>query len=214
MRPADGAGFYQGTDFWNWDVEQMWAAVDRHEPTDEHWYLQSSWRATHELILTHKYRVEEYREKLIQAWPPDRNAAAAAYVARLDRLLASLGETYEAAGSNDGAFSGAIWAIADRRRELKKVYDQYKANQAKLSDYARAEAEFGGTGAWNAMQPEVAKAQQEHVRLQSQASTIMVGLSTEPREATGSFKAPKPYNPTWRINKASDETEGADNLPP
>src|SRR3712207_425358 len=165
MIEADGAGYYGGTDFWNWDIEMMWKALADHEPGETHWTLQNSWRSTHELILTHKSRVESYRDKLTEAWPPEKNAAAAAYIERLNRLVQSLDETYNAAVANDSALSGAISAIGGQRRALKRVYDQYKANEARLNEYALSEQRIGGTGAWDMMRPERARAQQEHARL-------------------------------------------------
>ncbi|GAA0816865.1 hypothetical protein [Spirilliplanes yamanashiensis] len=208
MIEADGAGFYGGTDFWTWDIETMWNALADHEPAQVHWTLQNSWRATHEMILTHKRRVEDYRDKLMQAWPPERNAASAMYLARLNKLIESLGETYDAAVANDTALSGAISALGGQRRELKRVYDQYKANQAALNDYAVAEREMGGTGAFDAMRPEIVRAQQEHVRLQREAAGIMVNLSTELRQASATLRTPAPFDP--RRDVTTDDLFGGE----
>ena len=65
MLIADGGGGYSGTTNWfDFDVKQMWATLENQE-TDGHWQRVAGWRRTHELAGTHLSRLRSYREGLI-----------------------------------------------------------------------------------------------------------------------------------------------------
>ncbi len=204
---ADGAGGYMGTDWWNRTVPEMWRALEREELTDTHQQVQDGWRSTYNTLANHLERVKQYKAKLVEAWPPEKNAAAAAYVERLDDLIDHLQDTYETATTNHDALKNAMLALGSSRAQLKPVYEQYIANQGKIADFTAAKEHLGNTGAGNALQPEVTAADQQ--RLQYQAARIMVGLTSEISEATASLKQPRLYQASPTVDNGQDEALGA-----
>jgi hypothetical protein len=206
MEKADGAGGYAGTTWWNATVPEMWQALAGHEKSDAHFQVQSGWQSTYNAIINHKIRVEQYREKLIKAWPPEKSAAAAIYVQRLDQLIEHLQDTYDAATANHDAFKNASDAVSSSRGEIQRIYEQYMANQASLADYAAAKEKFGASGASDYLQPEVTPEHQ--LRLQRQAARLMVGLSSELADATTRLAAPKPYEPNRKVMDDQDLDTG------
>ena len=78
------------------DVIQMWQAI-QNQDTTAHYQLLDGWRKSYELTLEHLGQVQNYRQNLAEAWPPEKSAASAAYLQRLDELIANLQSTYDAA---------------------------------------------------------------------------------------------------------------------
>jgi hypothetical protein len=209
---ADGAGGYMGTDWWNRTIPEMWRALEREELTDAHQQVQDGWRSTYNTLANHLERVKQYKAKLVEAWPPEKSAAAAAYVERLDDLIDHLQDTYETATTNHDTLKNAMLALGSSRAQLKPLYDQYVANQGRILDFAAAKERLGNTGAANIMQPEVTAVDQQ--RLQYQAARIMVGLTSEISEATASLKQPKLYQASGRVDSGQDDPQGGSLVPP
>ncbi|HEX8347681.1 MAG TPA: hypothetical protein VF657_23555 [Actinoplanes sp.] len=213
MQIADGGGGYGGTDWAAKDVVAMWQALENQDTTP-HWQMVSGWRKSYELTLQHMSQVRNYRENLAAAWPPEKSPAAAAYLARLDQLIASLQATYDAAVVNYGAFSGATSALATSRHELKKIYDTYVANQAKLADFrVKASRPTSGKALPPPAKPPVTDAQME--QLNNRARAIMYGLSSEIIQARATLTKPKVYDPINTIDGGgSDDGRGTFVAPP
>lgn len=206
MLIEDGGGGYGGTDWSAMDVVAMWQAIENQD-TNPHWQMLSGWRKSYELTLQHLAQVKNYRDNLATAWPPEKSPASAAYLTRLDQLIESLQATYDAAVANYGAFSGATAALATSRSELKKIYDAYVANQAKLADFrAKASRPVGGKALAPPAKPPVTDAQQE--QLNNQARAIMYGLSSEIIQARSTLTTPAQYEPLSHIDGGSKETGG------
>ena len=147
------------------------------QQTDNHWTLLTGWRKSYELTLQHMTAVRSYRENLATAWPPEKSPAAAAYLQRLDNLIDHLQQTYDAAVANYDAFSSATLALSSARHDLKKVADEYFANQGKLAAYEQEIAERSGTKGTSSGRPPVPDGRQ--AELEAQARSIMYGLSSE-----------------------------------
>jgi hypothetical protein len=197
MLDAGGGGGYGGTNWNGYDVRQMWSMLEGQQ-TDPHWKLVSGWRKTFELTSLHLSRLKDYRERLAEAWPPERNAASAAYVAHLDYLIGHVQQTYDAAVANYDAFSGATGAISTARYELKKVYDEYQANQVKLDDYdlqiaAATDPANSGLPQPAPGPPPVPAGRQEE--LNNRARSLMFSLSGELTQARAAIRQPPPYKP-------------------
>ena len=109
MLDAGGGGGYGGTNWSSASVMDMWLAVGNQETTP-HWESLTGWRKSYELTQQHMTAVKNYRENLATAWPPEKSAASAAYIRRLDDLIEHLQHTYDAAVANYGAFSSATLA--------------------------------------------------------------------------------------------------------
>jgi hypothetical protein len=196
----------------------LWTMLQEHDNAP-HQKALKGWRQSYELVLMHRTQVETYKEKLITAWPPERSKASRAYVERLDHLIESLTETYEAAISNYTAYSTAIAAVDDAKWRLESIKREHDANADALTKYAEEMRDrprpYGKAAA--AMPPPpspVADGRQEQLRLQ--AAGLMAGLSAELATAQMSLTAPKPYIPINRMDNSSDsfETGGSGGLPP
>ncbi|MEV6597355.1 hypothetical protein AB0M36_10885 [Actinoplanes sp. NPDC051346] len=194
MLIADGGGGYGGTDWNSKDVRYMWAAVADQE-TDSHFDVVSGWRQTAELTLTHLGQVRMYRDNLASVWPPSKSAASAAYLGRLDSLIADLQATHDAASANYTAFSTVTLTLSLARNKLQPLLEQYEANEkANLAWQAKREAEAANpTEPPKFSVPPVSSAQQE--RLNSQARAIMYDLSSTVISGQAALQKPKPYNP-------------------
>ncbi|WP_329104425.1 hypothetical protein OG792_29655 [Micromonospora sp. NBC_01699] len=215
MLIADGGGGYSGTTNWyDYDVKQMWATLENQQ-TDGHWQHVTGWQRTHELAGTHMSRLRTYREGLIQAWPPEKSAASRAYVERLDFLIESVEQSYEAAIANRSALSGATSAISDARRELKTVHDEYERKLAAKLEYERTVTPPTATPSPSpsptpspspgpAPTPPVTQAELD--RLNNRARIIMYGLSSELVQAQAQLKQPPPYQgrPGFEVDRNTD----------
>jgi hypothetical protein len=219
MPHYDGGGAGDSKDrFYYMDVSMLWTMLQEHDNAP-HQKALKGWRQSYELVLMHRTQVETYKEKLITAWPPGRSKASRAYVERLDHLIESLTETYEAAISNYTAYSTAIAAVDDAKWRLESIKREHDANADALTKYAEEMRDrprpYGKAAA--AMPPPpspVADGRQEQLRLQ--AAGLMAGLSAELATAQMSLTAPKPYIPINRMDNSSDsfETGGSGGLPP
>ncbi len=201
MHDAGGGGGYGGTNWFAYDVRSMWIIISNQE-TDSHWELVSGWRRSYELTGEHLTRMKTYRQNLAQAWPPEKNAAAAAYIAQLDEMIGNLQETYDAATANYSTFATALGAISTTRHKLKAIYDQYVANQGRIEQYEAAKAAAPPPSATPTPSPKpqaspvpstppVSAAQQE--QLNNKARSIMYELSGTLIEARAQIKQPRPY---------------------
>jgi hypothetical protein len=188
MLIADGGG-YGGTNWTGMDVVQMWQAVENQDTT-AHYRLLTGWQRSYELILQHLGQVQNYRQSLAEAWPPEKSAASAAYLQRLDGLIADLQSTYDAAVANHSAFASATLALSLSRNDVKKIYDEYVSNQTKLDGFKNRPIP-AAKSAVPPQKPPVADGRQE--QLNNQARSIMFGLSGEIIQARAQITKPKIY---------------------
>ncbi|GIE79486.1 hypothetical protein Aph02nite_54360 [Actinoplanes philippinensis] len=186
-------------------VDAMWAMLSFHDNAP-HYQALEGWKRSYELVLMHRTQVEKYKEKLITAWPPERNKAARSYVERLDHLIDSLTETYEASITNYTAYSSALAAVDDIKRKMDLIQQEHSANTAALAEYdedlkTRPRA-FSKAGAPPPPPSPVAAGRQEELRLQ--AVSLMTGLTAELATAQTSLVAPRPYEPLRIVNDSSE----------
>ncbi|HEY0698612.1 MAG TPA: hypothetical protein VGD43_12480 [Micromonospora sp.] len=216
MLDAGGGGGYSGTNWNAYDVKQMWALLEGQE-TDNHWKQVAGWRKTYELTSTHLYRLKEYRNNLAEVWSPSRSEAAAAYLSRLDFLIDSVQQTYDAAVANYGALSSATAAVGTSRYQLKQIYDQYVVKE-------QQKQEFDNKTRANPLVPPLALGvtpvtQTELDQLNNQARTIMFSLSGELSQAQVQLRQPPAYKPpkaqiTGGGSGGSDTSGGGTTTPP
>ncbi|WBB77492.1 hypothetical protein O7606_14475 [Micromonospora sp. WMMD882] len=182
------------TNWNNMNVVTMWATL-QDQRTDNHWRQVAGWRKTSELALTHLSRLQEYRRGLAEAWPPEKSAASRAYLAELDDLITRVRSTYDAAVANCDALAAATSAISTTRTELKKLFDQFEEkNRIKLAyEESLPTRPLPRAGRSAPAQPPVTDADLE--RLNSQARTLMYGLSGELQQAQALLKPPPPPLP-------------------
>lgn len=191
MLVADGSG--GGTNWSSLDVSQMWALMQNQDTTG-HYKTLMGWRRSYELIMEHLAQMQNYRQNLAEAWPPQKSSASAAYIAQLDDMITQLRATYDAAVANHTAFAGATLSLSLTRTDLKKIYDEYAGNQAKIDEFnAKPKpVQYGKVPVLPPKPPVAAERQEE---LNNQARLLMSKLSTDLVQAQASLTTPPPFDP-------------------
>ncbi len=199
MLIADGGGGGGGTAWTSKSVETMLLLI-KSADTDKHYELLTGWKQSADLINEHRWQVKNYRDNLAAAWPPETNAAAEAYVGRLDELIVNLDETYEAAIANHDAFATATLSISLAQKDMQKIADEYAINNQLLQDFAVQQQEKASSptptpspSPSGGEQPPVATGRQEE--LHRQAVVLLSGVSGELATAQMSIRTPTPYKP-------------------
>ncbi|MER6593803.1 hypothetical protein ABT214_18505 [Micromonospora purpureochromogenes] len=198
-----GSGRTTGlTDWQLMDVLSMWACVQDHE-TQGHWKQVAGWRKVCDLAMNHLRRLHEYRRGLAEAWPPETNAAARAYLAELDQLIDRVQHTHDAAAANHDALAAATRAIDSARPDLKNLYEQYSTKLQQKRSYEATLADPKAAAGSRVVDPPVTDVELE--QLNTKARGIMYGLSGELQQAQVMLQKP----PAARPNPRLEET-GAD----
>ncbi len=188
---------------------------------EKHWELLTGWRRSADLVNQHRSQVQSYRDNLAAAWPPEKSPAAAAYLTRLDDLIANLTETYEAAVANHTAFSTATVALSLAQKDMDEIYREYAENGKLLAAYTlqKQEREGGGTpqpspSPSGGDMPPVAPGRQQE--LERRAVALLSGVSGDLAQAQVRIVKPTLYNPNRRINDPQSEDGGfvAPPIPP
>lgn len=222
LEAAGGGG---GTDWWGMPMERI-QELAQSPDIDAHYQIVDGWQKSADLISEHMFQVQQYRESLAAAWPPEKSSAAAAYITRLDTLIKNLNETYEAALSNHEAMSSATFSLGLAKTEMTKIYNQWDANNKALlaynqqQDQKKAQAASGkptpSPSPSGDEPPPVTPNQQEALR--QKAITLMSGVSSDLAQAQLKVVRPAPYKPDFSIDKNTHEAGtgagGAPNLPP
>ncbi|MFD0741767.1 hypothetical protein ACFQ1L_07615 [Phytohabitans flavus] len=181
------------TSWFERDLPAMWRLLENQQ-SDDHWRLVAGWRKASELTATHLRRLEQYRTNLAEAWPPDRNAAASAYVARLDFLIENVRTTHDVAAANYTTLSATVGALASARRDLKPLYDEYVATSGTIEYYSNRAAFNAGAEAPTVIGAAPA-GPQDLERLNNRARAIMYTLSHTLIEAEAAIRQPPRTQP-------------------
>ncbi|SCL45056.1 hypothetical protein GA0070604_0758 [Micromonospora eburnea] len=183
------------TDWRLMSVPSMWACLQDQETTGQ-WKQVAGWRKICELARTHLSRLQEYRRGLAEAWPPETNAAARAYLAELDQLIDKAQRTHDAAATNHDALAAATRAIASTRADLKPIYDEYAAKLQQKQAYEATLADPKAVaGSRLPERPPVTDADLEQLNIR--ARSLMTGLSGELQQAQVMLRQPPPAPKTW-----------------
>lgn len=170
----------------------MWACLQDHDTTN-HWKQVAGWRKVCDLARAHLSRLQEYRKGLAEAWPPETNEAARAYVRELDELIDKVQRTHDAASANYTALSAATQAISATRAELKKIYETYAVKVQEKRTYEATLAD--PKAAMGSRVPDRPVTDADLERLNVQARGIMYGLSGELQHAQVMLQKPPPVRP-------------------
>jgi hypothetical protein len=202
-------GGYSGTDWSTAEVIDMWLAISNQDTTS-HWEVVEGWRKSSQLTDQHLQAVKNYRKNLIDAWPPEKSAASAAYVKRLDDLIDHLQQTFDAATANLDAFRSATLAIGDARTNLGKIVDEYYTNEAALRTFNESKSQrTPGQGNYKLPEPKPPVPDGRQEQLASQARSIMYGLGHELTTAQATIIEPPAYDPG--LDRAGSEHKHAEN---
>lgn len=209
-----GSGRTRGiTDWQLMDVHSMWACLQDQDTTGQ-WKQVAGWRKICDLALAHLGRLREYRRGLAEAWPPETNAAARAYLGELDQLIDKVQRTHDTAAANYDALAAATRAIGSTRAELKPLHDEYvtKLKQKQAYEEIAADPKAVAGSRLPATSP-VTDADLE--RLNVRARGLMSGLSGELQQAQAMLsKPPLPAVQRPGIETANPDVYGASPHPP
>jgi hypothetical protein len=194
------------TSWYDRDLPAMWRVLENQQ-SDDHWRLVAGWRKAAELTATHLRRLEHYRANLADVWPPDRNAAAAAYVARLDFLIQNVRTTHDVAAANYSTLAATVGALAAARRDLKPLHDEYVAKSRAIKEYADLAALNAAAEAPTVIGAAPARAQ-DLERLNSRARAIMYTLSHTLIEAEAAIRQPPTYQPWTGRDSGNPDVTG------
>ncbi|MGI5215901.1 hypothetical protein [Plantactinospora sp. CA-290183] len=130
------------------DVTQLWQMVDaaRRDLPSSREQISAWWRA-HGMLDQHVRALRSCRDQLAALWPPESNAASAAYLTELDRLVTAAEQTSKAAQTNATHIGYVADAIEQAHRKLKPIYEEYVKNEGKLAEYQSQLDTAGAVGA-------------------------------------------------------------------
>ncbi|GGR63292.1 hypothetical protein GCM10010169_02330 [Micromonospora fulviviridis] len=203
-----GSGRTSGLTDWRlMDVLSMWACLQDQDTTGQ-WKQVAGWRKVCDLALAHLSRLREYRRGLAEAWPPETNAAARAYLGELDQLIDQVQRTHDAAAANYDALAAATRAIGSTRAELQPLYDEYaeKVRQKRAYEAILADPK-AVAGSRLPEKPPVTDGDLE--QLNARARGLMTGLSGELQQAQVMLRQPPPRP---NIRRQPDESTPSDHL--
>ncbi|GAA4458608.1 hypothetical protein [Phytohabitans houttuyneae] len=199
------------TSWFDRDVPAMWRTLENQQ-SDDHWRLVAGWRKAADLTAIHLRRLEHYRTNLVEAWPPDRNAAAAAYVSRLDFLIQNVRTTHDVAAANYSTLAATVGALASARNDLKPLYDEYMTKAKALTAY-RELAAFNAAAEGSTVIGAAPVRPDDLERLNNRARAIMYTLSHTLVEAEAAIRQPPTYEPTVHWDQGRANTYGDSGRP-
>ncbi|SCG41775.1 hypothetical protein GA0070560_103199 [Micromonospora halophytica] len=188
----------------------MWACLQDHD-TSGHWKQVAGWRKVCDLAMNHMRRLHEYRRGLAEAWPPETNAAARAYLAELDQLIEKVQRTHDTAAANHDALAAATRAIDSARPQVKTLYEQYSTKLAQKRSYEEMITDPKALAGNRTTKPPVTDADLE--QLNSRARGIMFGLSGELQQAQVMLRQP-PQRAAPKSDQQFESSSGAGAAPP
>ena len=212
-----GSGRTSGLTDWRlMDVLSMWTCLQDQDTTG-HWKQVAGWRKVCDLALAHLSRLQEYRRGLAEAWPPETNAAARAYIGELDQLIEKVQRTHDAAAGNYDALAAATRALSSTRADLKPIYEEYAAKLQQKRAYEAVVADPKAVaGSRLPEQPPVTDADLEQLNVR--ARSLMTGLSGELQQAQVMLRQPpspvRPVRDPASPDAYRDGTSSAPIIPP
>ncbi|MEV6602437.1 hypothetical protein AB0M36_37150 [Actinoplanes sp. NPDC051346] len=197
------------SEYSSYDIKQLFAMVTAAKQTlgQSHEQIQA-WTRAQQMLDRHWTALQGFRTQLAAKWPPDQNAASAAYLLELDRLLNAVTQTAQAAISNAIQIGYVTEAITQAHTTLETLHREYVDNEAKIDRYNNM-VDAVGTGASAVHGPLggfVAKGITKAVtsspvddgrqdQLQQQARQAMDTLSGAAHDASVNMTTPPDYMP-------------------
>ncbi|GIF06396.1 hypothetical protein Asi03nite_39340 [Actinoplanes siamensis] len=204
-----------GTDWTRKTVPQMWSMLAAHDGT-VHKDLLVTWKKSADLLIDHLSRVRRYRDNLAEAWPPEKNRAAAKYLDRLDDLIKHLTETHHATVENHRALGAATSALVGARRKLEPIYRTYLASQQEAEAVAaRKRSNTETLGKYRIIAPPpLTPVESRQLQLHLQAQAVMSALSTDLAQAQLNITTPKLYDPSIPVDDSKPFMDSGGNSHP
>jgi hypothetical protein len=122
---SDGTFLPKGATAWSaYNTPRIWAMVEK-EDDPESWRQVAALGSMAGLLKDQRSRLEAAKQKLIEAWPPGENKAAAAFVSLIDDLLFNMAENKKIADSNADALAQVLEALRQAKAKVEPLYRTY-----------------------------------------------------------------------------------------
>lgn len=205
-------------DYGAFGIKQLWQMINAAKNDLELTHKQiGAWQRAQQMLNQHATALRGFRDQLAAKWPPESNAASAAYLSELDRLLEAVSATAHASSSNAVQIGHVTDVIEQTHKKLDGLHKGYVDNEAKLAHYnAQLDAIGSAVGAQKGSligglargaskvltESPVADGAQEH--LLHQAREAMTAASSAARDASANLQLPPEYIPP-EIGGSHDE---------
>lgn len=207
------------SEYSDFDVKQLWQMVDAARQGLQPSHDQvAALNNAQQMLSGHAQSLEEARDQLATKWPPETNAASAAYLSELDRLIAAVRDTALSCAVNVFHINTVSDAIIQAHDKLTPLHVEFIKNEGALAQYNAeieafsdgASAVPGGSTAARGVaklftSPPVDDSRQDE--LTRQAQQAMMPLASAAQDGATYIKPPAPYTPP-----AVDLSYGGDDL--
>lgn len=112
----------------NWeayDLPRLWQMVSN-EDDEAGWAQVQAWFRMRNAIDAYRKRLEACRQALQDGWPPEQSPAAAAFIAYIDALVASMAATAASAERTAHGLAGIMKALATAKAEMEPLYRKWQ----------------------------------------------------------------------------------------
>jgi hypothetical protein len=122
---SDGTFRPSGATPWSsYNTPRIWAMVEG-EDDPEAWRQVAALGSLAGLLKDQRSRLEAAKQKLMDAWPPEKNKAARVFVDEMDELLLTMQVNKDIADSNAGALGQILEALRQAKEKIAPLYQSY-----------------------------------------------------------------------------------------
>lgn len=112
----------------NWeayDLPRLWQMVSD-EDDEAGWAQVQAWFRMRNAIDAYRKRLEACRQALQDGWPPEQSPASAAFIERIEALIASMAATAASAERTAHGLAGIMKALATAKAEMEPLYRKWQ----------------------------------------------------------------------------------------
>jgi hypothetical protein len=202
-----------------YDIKQLWQMVDAARQGLQPSHDQvAALNNAQQMLSGHAQSLEDARDQLAAKWPPETNAASAAYLTELDRLIAAVKDAALSCAVNVFHINMVGDAIIQAHDKLAPLHTEFVKNESALAQYDADIKSFGdgatlipggsaiASGAARLFtSPPVDDGRQDE--LTKQAQQAMVPLAGAAQDGATYIKPPAPYEPPTVANHYDEMTQ-------
>jgi hypothetical protein len=118
----------------NWgafNTPRLWAMVSDEDDPDA-WRQVAAWSQVSVAVGDQRARLQQAREALAAAWPPEPDSAAEAFVTELDTLIGRMDSGARDADTTATGLANILEALRTAKNQIQPLYDQYKSKNSDL----------------------------------------------------------------------------------
>jgi hypothetical protein len=118
----------------NWgafNTPRLWAMVSEEDDPDA-WRQVAAWSQVSVAVGDQRARLQQAREALATAWPPEPGSAAEAFVTELDTLIGRMTSGAQDADTTATGLANILEALRTAKNQIRPLYDEYKSKNSDL----------------------------------------------------------------------------------